>query len=114
MYHNIISYNEAYYSKGFDFSGYTYDFDLIPVGNFNATLNLKLWSKRTPGIDLYFSNNILKIILTVYHNKYTDDYTIDTCLTNFKTCPLNKVYNITIGVNSKGRKVTRYITRSPN
>lgn len=103
IHHNTIGYNEAALN-GYKEDNYPYKPEFIPTGTFRAKLDFKIWSKKVCGINCCFScvdtNQLFQI--TVYWRSATSDYKIKNSDIDFVTCPLNRVYLITIKENSKG------------
>jgi len=59
---------------GFEPRNYSWSADVVPVGDYEATLDFMIWSNRHVAVDCYLSTDDGKQIrLTVYRNK-ADDY----------------------------------------
>jgi|SaaInl5LU_22_DNA_1037371.scaffolds.fasta_scaffold97937_1 hypothetical protein len=97
----ILSWNQAI-EKGFEPRDYSYKKEDIPIGTHKATLDFKIWAKGTAGISCYFtiSETNQKIILTVYRDRTTKEYTIKDV--DFRDVNSNQQHTITVKLNSKG------------
>ena len=105
----ILSWNQAI-EQGFEPRDYSYKKEDIPIGTHKATLDFKVWAKSTVGISCYFTINDTnrKIILTVYRDRTTREYTIKD--TDFRDLNISQEYAITVKVNSKGNIKFEQIT----
>jgi hypothetical protein len=73
----------------------------VPLGEYIAFLDFKIWAKDATGVSCYFTkvDSDQKILLTVYRTHDTREYVLDGV--DFKECP-NANYLITVELNSKG------------
>lgn len=76
----------------------------IPVGEYDAKLDFKIWAKKIAGICCYFTQQDtgIKFQLTVYRRRLDALYQLDSCDVDFKTCPVSTLYRIKVGLNGKG------------
>ena len=86
---------------------YTYDPNQIPLGEFDAVLDFKTWSKRIIAINCYFTKTDKgnKFVVTVYCNYKTGKYTVTDSVVDFSNCCLNKTYRVAIEKNYRGNIV---------
>lgn len=84
---------------------YSYDPQQIPLGEFNARLDFKTWSKRIIAINCYFTkiDTKEKFVVTVYCNNQTGRYEVQGFPINFSDCTVNNIYRVTVSKNDKGR-----------
>ncbi len=106
MERNVYTWHIAV-EKGLNPSDYTYDPDLIPLGQFEATLDFKIWSKKVMGINCYFTekNSGVKFQLTVYRQHGTKEYVIKEGGIDFTISPVGCLYHLNVEENLKGRIV---------
>lgn len=104
MEHNVYSFKTAI-QKGYELRLYIYDSQQIPLGEFDAVLDCKTWSKRIIAINCYFTKTDTKekFVVTVYCNNQTGRYEVPGSPVNFSDCPINTGYRITISKNEKER-----------
>jgi len=97
----ILSWNQAI-EQGFEPRNFSYKKEDIPIGTHKATLDFKIWAKNAVGISCYFTINETnqKIILTVYRDRTTREYTIKDA--DFGDVNSSQEYTITVKLNSKG------------
>lgn len=97
MERNVFSWGVAL-NKGYEPRLYTYDAEQIPVGEFSAWLDYKIWSKRIIAINCYFTklDGGNKFVVTVYCNNKTGRYSPSGSLVDFAICPLDTQYLIAI------------------
>ena len=93
--------------KGYSPCLYTYDVAKIPLGEFEAILDFKTWSKRIIAINCYFTKAATgqKFVVTVYCNYQTGKYTVPGSAVDFSFCPLAEKYRIATIKNHKGQVV---------
>ena len=105
----ILSWNQAI-EQGFELRNYSYNKDDIPIDTYKATLDFKIWAKNTSGISCYFTikNTNQKIILTVYRDLTTREYSIKDV--DFRDLNISQEYTITVKLNSKGNLKFEQIT----
>ncbi len=84
---------------------YTYDVAKIPLGEFEAVLDFKTWSKRIIAINCYFTkvNTLEKFVVTVYHNDRAGNYSVQGCAVDMSECSTAASYCIAIAKNNKGK-----------
>lgn len=81
-------------------SSYTYLFEGVPLGEYQAMLDYKIWAKKLMAINCYFTQATtgIKIQLTVYCNE-AGIYHLGA--TDFATCPVQKIYLIRVAGQKK-------------
>jgi len=101
---NVLSWGVAI-NQGYEPRLYPYVGDEIPVGEFNAKLDFKIWAKQVMGICCYFTHEEtgIKFQLTVYCKQRTGIYKIDGCEIDFTQCPVEHIYHICVVANEKKR-----------
>jgi hypothetical protein len=104
MERNVTSFNAAI-GKGHEPRLYTYDTEQIPLGEFDAVLDFKTWSKRIIAINCYFTkmDTRNKFIVTVYCNNKTGRYQVNDSEVNFSDCATGKAYHIVVAKDAKNR-----------
>jgi hypothetical protein len=97
MERNILSFRMAI-SKGYEPRLYTYDPARIPLGEMEASLDFKTWSKRILAINGYFTKTDTgdKFVVTVYCHNKTGRYTVTGSAVDFGQCPINCIYSIQV------------------
>lgn len=95
--------------KGYSPCLYSYDANVIPLGEFDAVLDFKTWSKRIIAINCYFTRveDGNKFVVTVYCNFSTGKYKLDGSDVDFSICDLDKIYRVELGKNVKGNIVLK-------
>jgi hypothetical protein len=106
MERNVHSFRVAI-KKGYSPCLYSYDATQIPLGEFEARLDFKTWSKRIIAINCFFTkiDTGNMFVVTVYCNYRTGKYDVPGSTVDFSNCPLNENYRIAIGKNTKGNIV---------
>lgn len=104
MEHNVWSFKTAI-RNGCSAHLYSYDPKQIPLGEFEAVLDFKAWSKRIIAINCYFTKlgTGEKFVVTVYCNYQTGKYAVQGSTVDFSGCATNAVYSIRVCKNDKGR-----------
>jgi hypothetical protein len=102
---NVLSWHQAL-DKGLNPSSYPFETALVPMGEFSAQLDFKIWAKKTMGISCFFTRpeDQTKFQLTVYRRRGNRQYMLETCDCNidFSTCPVSQSYLVEVAVNGKG------------
>lgn len=100
---NVLSWNMAL-EENYEPRDYSYHKEDIQEGEYLASLDFKIWSKKIPGITCYFTNQETdqKFQLTVYRDKKDREYKLRNCETEFEICPTEALYKINVGENGKG------------
>lgn len=100
---NVLSWKLAL-AQGYHPECYSYLFDAVPTGEYQAVLDFKIWAKKLMAVNCYFTQATTgkKIQLTVYCNE-AGVYQIGDV--NFATCPLQRIYLITVVAGQKKKIV---------
>ena len=106
MERNVYSFRVSI-KKGNSPNLYTYQPNQIPLGEFDAMLDFKTWSKRIIAINCYFTkiNTGNKFVVTVYCKYETGKYTVPNSVIDFSNCATNETYRVAIEKNHKGNIV---------
>jgi len=107
MQNDVLSWNVAI-DKGFNPSMFPYTAEHVPVGNYDATLEFKIWAKKVMGICCYFTQTETgkKFQLTVYRQPGSKKYTLDKSdKIDFTKTPIGRRYHLNVFINEKGRIV---------
>jgi hypothetical protein len=99
---NVLSWNVAL-EKGYEPRLYPYATEDVPSGEYETVLDFKIWAKKAMAISCYFTkkNSGVKFQLTVYRRQKDEQYKLDNCEFDFKVCPVNTVYLISVNLNGK-------------
>ncbi len=86
---------------------YPYTAADVPMGQYEATLDFKVWSKNTMGISCYFTEtaNGKKFRLTVFRRKEDEQYVLENDSIDFKECAIDVAYLIAVTQNKMGNAV---------
>lgn len=105
MERNVLSFRAAL-EKGYEPKQYSYDPARIPLGEMEARLDLKTWSKRVIAINCYFTRTDTgeKFVLTVYGHPKTGRYTLPGSTLDFGQCPIDCSYNVMVGRKGNDEK----------
>ncbi|QJB29902.1 hypothetical protein HF329_00700 [Chitinophaga oryzae] len=105
---NVYTFNEAI-AAGYEPRDYLFDTAHLPTGTVHAYLDFKIWTKSGTGITCFFREDKTdkKFRLTVFRRKDIDVYALDDRLIDFKTCPLNLLYQLVSDRNGNGNIVLR-------
>jgi len=100
----VMSWNVAI-RNGYDPGLYIYNADDIPLGDYEATLQFKIWAKNAMGITCYFIQKQTgkKFRLTVFRQPSTEAYTLDSGGMSFVDIAVNCDYLLKVSRNDKGR-----------
>jgi hypothetical protein len=106
---NVLSYRAAL-EKGYDPRLYSYDPARIPLGEMEAVLDFKTWSRRIIAVNCYFTKTGTgeKFVLTVYGHPKTGRYTLAGSTLDFGQCPIHCSYNVMVqrrGSDAKNKVV---------
>src|SRR5690242_20643718 len=103
---NVVSWNVAI-SKGFEPRLYPYTFEEVPLGEYGAVLDLKIWAKKVMAINCYFTqaDTGKKFQLTVYCKHNSGVYKLEGCDIDFANCPIAKTYRIKVFADQKKKIV---------
>src|ERR1700748_3040599 len=86
---------------------YPYAREEVPLGQYEAMLDLKIWAKNTMGISCYFTAvaSGKKFRITVFRRKDDEAYALAGSEVDFKESPLGCSYLITVTTNKKNEPV---------
>lgn len=106
MENNVLSWAKAL-ERGCEPRAYPYTIDEVPMGEYEALLDFKIWSQKVMGINCYFTQveTGKKFRLTVYREA---SYRIRGVDINFATCPVGARYKIRVRANQKKNTVFEY------
>ena len=99
---NVLSWESAL-QNGHDPRLYGFKPGDVPIGEFEAILDFKIWAKNVIAISCYFTKagSGEKFQLTVYYS-YKGAYRINGCDLDFYSCPVANQYSIKVSlVNGK-------------
>jgi hypothetical protein len=105
MENRVLSFRVAI-SKGYEPRLYTYDPARIPLGEMDAALDFKTWSKRIIAINCYFTKTDTgdRFVVTVYCHNKKGRYTLPGSTVDFGQCPVNWIYKIDVAaIERKGK-----------
>ena|SRR5579885_744459 len=102
MERSVMSWNVAI-NKGFEPRLYPYTFEDVPLGEYDAVLDAKIWAKKVMGINCYFTqtNTGRKFQLTVYCKHNSGIYKLEGSSIDFAHCPIGKNYRIKVFADQK-------------
>ncbi|MEJ7737029.1 MAG: hypothetical protein WKF97_06345 [Chitinophagaceae bacterium] len=105
---NVLSWSVAVL-MGFEPRNYPYLNKCVPLGEYEAVLDFKIWAKKVMGISCYFTqkNTGVKFQLTVYRRRRDELYMMDESDIDFKFCAVNAVYVINIALSDKGKTILK-------
>jgi hypothetical protein len=102
---NVLTWNQAL-EKGLNPSDYPFHTESVPVGKFPATLDFKIWAKKTMGISCFFTiqEDQRKFQLTVFRRSTDRQYMLENCDCDidFSVCKTAETYIVRVAVNGKG------------
>ena len=83
-----------------------YSYSDVPLGEYDAILDFKIWAKKVMAINCYFTQTDTgkKIQLTVYCNE-AGIYKPGKSEVNFANCEIGRTYRINVIANQKKRIV---------
>jgi hypothetical protein len=101
-------------SKGFEPRLYTYNPAQIPLGEMDAVLDFKTWSKRIIAINCYFTKTGTgeKFVLTVYCHNKTGSYSLPGSTVDFGQCKINCIYKIDVATIERKRKTSIVLVKA--
>src|SRR6478735_8739870 len=102
MSNKVMSWKVAI-ENGHDPGLYSYAADDIPLGEYEAVLEFKIWAKNTMGISCYFiqKHTGKKFRLTVFRQPATKAYTLDSGGMSFVESPVECDYLLKVSRNNK-------------
>jgi len=97
MERNVFSFRSAL-DKGYEPRLYSYDSARIPLGDMDAVLDFKTWSKRIIAINAYFTKQDTgdQFVVTVYCHNKTGRYTLPGSAVDFGQCPVGCLYRVQV------------------
>jgi hypothetical protein len=100
---NVLSWNQAL-EENYEPRDYSYHKEDIQEGEYLASLDFKIWSKKILGITCYLTNQETdqKFQLTVYRDKKDREYKLKDCEIDFTQCPIEALYKIKVDENNRG------------
>ena len=103
---NVVTWLQAI-EKGYEPRLYSYQIEDVPVGEYDAVLDCKVWANKIMGICCYFTQKCTgkKFQLTVYRRLVDKIYKLKSSDIDFTECPLNCAYHIRVSIHEKGRAV---------
>jgi hypothetical protein len=103
---NVLTWTAAL-EKGFEPRLYPYAATEVPMGNYEAKLDFKMWAVRPLTLHCYFTqiDTGKRFQLSVYRRNSDEIYGLPDGDIDFKTAPTDFVYLIGIGCNEKGSVV---------
>ena len=106
MARNVLSWNAAL-DIGLDPRKYTYVAGEIPLGEFEAVLDFKIWAKKILAIGCYFTHAVTeqKFQLTVYCKAGVGLYRVEECSIDFTECPIGRLYRVKVIADQKKKIV---------
>jgi len=105
---NVLSWNVAL-EREHEPRLYPYAKEYVPLGIYEAALHFKIWAKKAMAICCYFTQKDtgLKFQLTVYRRQKDELYRLEEEGVDFKVCPVNALYTITVTLNGKQNAVLK-------
>ncbi len=105
---NVLSWHIAL-EKGYEPKLFPYETDHVPLGEYEAVLDFKIWAKKVMAICCYFTlkDSGIKFQLTVYRRQKDEQYMIDDSSIDFKVCAVNATYLINVILNGKQKAVLK-------
>ena len=102
---NVLTWHQAL-DKGFNPSDHPFETALVPLGEFPAILDFKIWAKKTMGISCFFTRQVdqTKFQLTVYRRRSDRQYILEgcDCDIDFSVCNTAETYIVQVAINGKG------------
>lgn len=97
---NVMSWNPAL-EIGLEPRNYSYYIKDIPLGEYEAILDFKIWAKKAVGISCYFTrvDTGQKFQLTVFRRQDNRQYTLQEV--DFRSSPIGVTYKLSVAINSK-------------
>jgi len=96
--------------NGFEPRDYAYAVEDLPIGDYEARLDCKIWQKNTMGISCYFTglSDEKKFRLTVFLRKEDKVYALPDSTLDFRDCPLKRNYLLRVVINSEDNPVFKH------
>lgn len=111
---NVLAWNVAL-EKGHELRLYSYATEDVLLGVYEAVLYFKIWAKKTMGISCYFTQKDTgaKFQITVYRRQTDKAYMLEEGSVDFRICPINADYRITVQLNGKQNIAFRNAVPAP-
>lgn len=105
MENNVLTWLQAL-RKGYEPSLYFYDVGQVPLGEYEAVLDFKIWAKKVMAVNCYFTrcDTSSKMQLTVFCQS-RGVYVLKDCPVNFATCATELCFRVKVTANEKKRIV---------
>jgi hypothetical protein len=102
---NVLSFRAAL-DKGYEPRLYSYDPARIPLGDMDAVLDFKTWSKRIIAVNAYFTKQDTgdKFVVTVYCHNKTGRYSLPGSTVDFGKCPVDCLYRVHVVMKEDSSK----------
>jgi hypothetical protein len=110
---NVLSFRAALV-KGHQPSQYSYDAARIPLGDIDALLDFKTWSRRIIAINAYFTNRDTcdQFVVTVYCHNKTGRYTVAGSVVDFGQCTVGGLYRVRVALKEANGKRRVTLTKA--
>ncbi len=107
---NVLSWHVAL-ERGCEPRLYPYATAHVPLGTYEAVLDFKIWAKKAMAICCYFTQKAtgIQFQLTVYRRQKDKLYRLEEGNVDFRVCPVNSVYIITVTRNGKQQVAFKYV-----
>jgi hypothetical protein len=101
---NVLSWSAAI-KKGCEPTLYSFYFEKVPFGEYDAMLDFKIWAKKIMAINCYFTQvgTAKKFQLTV--SCWYGRYKLPGCATDFAQCPVNSFYKVMVIADERKKKI---------
>ena len=108
---NVMTWRYAI-ENGYEPREYPYAAAYIPLGEYEAVLEFKTWSKRAFTMSCYFTALLSrqKFQLSVFKRNTDHVYGLKDGVVDFRECPVHAVYKITVSLNAKDKAVLEKAT----
>jgi hypothetical protein len=109
---NVLSWNAAI-ELGYEPRAYPFTNIHVPLGEYEARLDFKIWAKKATGISCYFTqiNTNSKFQLTVYRRQRDKMYMLNDNEIDFKFCDISVVYTVYVLLSNSENALLKKATR---
>jgi len=99
---NVLSWNVAL-DRGYKPELYPYATESVPLGEYRAVLDFKIWAKKAMAVSCYFTqkDSNVRFQLAVYRRQIDKEYKLDNDNIDFKVSPIDAIYLISVALNNK-------------